>query len=391
VARLPRTVWLLGFASLLTDASTEAVYPLLPLFITTLGGGALAVGLMEGLGESVASLLKLASGRLSDKWGRRKGLAVFGYAFSALAKAGYPVAGRVLDVVLLRTTDRIGKGIRGAPRDALLADSLPRERRGYGFGVHRALDTTGAFLGPLAALLLLPLLSLRGIFAAALVPAVAGVLVLLLVRETTQRTPVALTPSLRGSLPPRFFAYLAVMAVFTLGTFGYAFLLLRGAQADLGIERLLEAQLVHTAVYALLAVPLGAITDRWGRAPVLAMGFAVLAAASLAAALTDPASVAALFAAAALFGVANAAYEGNGRALAVDLAPQSLRGTALGAYHAAIGAIALPGGLAVGFLWAFRPSLAFEAGAGLAAVAGLALLGLWARGVLSPHPDGAAS
>jgi len=384
LARLPRTVWLLGIASLLTDASTEAVYPLLPLFITTLGGGAVAVGLMEGLGESIAAGLKFASGRLSDRWQRRKGLTIFGYAFSALAKAGYPIAGRVLDVVLLRATDRVGKGIRGAPRDALLADALPRERRGYGFGVHRALDTTGAFLGPLAALLLLPLLSLRGIFAAAIIPAIAGVLVLFLIREPTPKAQTP-QPNLNGKLPRAFYAYLLVILVFTLGNFGYVFLLLQGAH--LGIERLLEAQLVHTAVYALFAIPLGALTDRWGRPPILIAGFVALAGASLTA-TADGDLV--FFAAAALFGLANAAWEGNGRALAVDLAPDHLRGTALGAYHAAIGFVALPAGLAYGLLWALRPSLAFEVGAVFVLAAAMILAALWIAKFLAPPPASAS-
>lgn len=373
--RAGRNLWLLGLASLLTDLSTEMVYPLLPLFLTTLGGTALALGLMEGLAEAVSSSLKYASGRASDRWQRPKPLAVLGYTVSAVAKLGYPVAARVVDVVLLRTADRVGKGIRGAPRDALVAESMPRRRWGYAFGFHRALDTTGALLGPVAALALLPLIGLRPLFAAAVVPGLLGVLMLLFVRERRRR-PSPAPSATRAVWTTRLLSYYGIVALFTFANLGLVFLLLRAVQFGFDAAQILLLYVAYNATYAALALPLGAWTDRVGRVPVVGLAFVGLTLASLFAATLRPGAPLDFAAPALLFGLASAAFEGNGRALAADLAPARARATVLGGYHATIGFAALPAGLAAGLVADVNFPAVFLAGAAAAAVGLVALLAI---------------
>jgi MFS family permease len=258
-----------------------------------------------------------------------------------------------------------------APRDALIADSVPQSRWGLAYGFHRAMDTTGAFLGPLLGLALVALLTLREIFLVALIPAAAAVLLIAFVRDA----PRPRTTGPRGRLPRDgpLFSYVLTIAVFTLGNFGYLFLLLAAAEGGQGIAGLLTLQLVYTAVFALLATPLGAATDRWGRPPLIALAITATAAGSLLMVLLAPQSWLA-------FGAASAAFEGNGRALAADLAPAPSRGSVLGAYHAAIGLAALPGGLLAGLLWTVRPEFAFLAMALFCAAALMEFTWLWSRG-----------
>lgn len=376
---LPRNLWILSAVSLLTDLSTEMGFPLLPLYLTTLGGGALVLGLMEGAAESVSAFLKYYSGRLSDRWRRRKGLTILGYGFSALNKAAFPFAQLPWHLGAFRTLDRVGKGIRSAPRDALIADSVPRARWGLGFGLHRTSDTVGALLGPAAALLLVPLLTLREIFLVAAIPALLGVALLPLVREP-RTPPKSSPPNPRDRFwTPALSSYLLVVAVFTMGNLSMAFLLLRATELGLPVRDGLLLYVLYNATYALLALPMGAVTDRVGRAPLVAAAFGLLAVANFLVASTRGAHWTDLAPAAFAFGLASAGYEGNGRALAAELAPAGARGRGLGAYHATIGFAALPAGLLAGLLWGIDYRLTYIVAALLAAIALAEFLWVWYR------------
>lgn len=373
--RLPRNLLLVALVSLLTDASTEMIFPLLPALLTTLGGGALLFGVMEGAAESVSSFLKYYAGRWSDRLGNRKHFTIAGYGFSALMKLGFPWAALPWHVVALRSLDRVGKGIRNAPRDALISESVPRRRWGFAFGFHRAFDTVGAFLGPLLALALVGAFTLRQVFLVAALPALVGVGLLFFLREprhlTREKTP-------RDRLPhdATLSSYLLLIAVFTLGNLSVGFLLLLGVQGGLSAPHVLLIYLAYNAVYALFAFPLGALTDRVGRLPLLALAFTGVILGALMVARDPPTAWMGFLPAAIAFGFASASFEGNGRAVAADLAPSGARGTVLGAYHATIGFAALPGGLLAGLLWGFDPRLTFLVAALLAATALAELLWL---------------
>lgn len=378
---MPRNLLIVSLVSLLTDLSTEIGFPLLPRYLVALGGGALALGLMEGTAESVASLFKYHSGRLSDRWGSRKGLTLAGYGFSAVNKLGFPWATLPWHVVTLRALDRVGKGVGGSPRDALIADSTPRASWGFAFGLHRAMDTLGALLGPLAALVLVGILTLRSTLLVAALPAAAGVLLLLLIREPAHDRPRAARPP-AVPLAPNQVAYVLTIAAFTVGNLSLAFLLLRGVEAGLSLQEGLWVYLIFNATYAALAFPLGWITDRWGRAPVVAGGFAAIALGNLLVARIDPHTWAQFLPAAFALGIGHAGFEGNGRALAMDLAPAAARGRAIGAYHAAIGFSGLPAGVLAGLLWRVDYRLAYAVAALFCLVALAEFLQLWARGRL---------
>ena len=398
--RLGRNVAALALVSLLTDLSSEMIYPLLPLFLAgTLGAGAAVLGAIEGAAETTAALLKLASGWWSDRVRRRKPLVLAGYALASAARPLVAVATSATQVLAIRLTDRVGKGIRGAPRDALLAESVPAERRGFAFGVHRAADHAGAVLGPLVAFVLLEGagLSLRELFAWAAVPGALAVAVVLWgVREprvaatpvapAAASTPAAAAPTLDAhGFGGAFWRYLAVLLVFTLGNATDAFLLLRAA--DLGVPTAAVPVLwamLHV-VKSAASVPGGALSDRIGRKPLIVAGWAVYAAVYLLFAAACAAWHAwALFAA---YGVYYGLTEGAEKALVADLAPPARRGTAFGWYNLAIGIGALPASLLFGVVWdRVSPAAAFTVGATLAGAASLALLVLVpARGVRRPR------
>lgn len=352
--RSMRNVWLLGLVSLFTDFSSQMVFPLLPLFLTSaFGAGAAVVGLVEGGAEAVASILKALSGRWSDRVRRRKPFVVGGYAVSAAAKPLFALAGSWWQVLAIRLGERTGKGIRNAPRDALVAESVDTAGRGMAFGIHRAMDGAGSILGALAAFLFLPGLGYRRLFLVAAIPGVLAVLATLLVRERretrreAERTGKAHV-GFRG-LPGNLRLYIAAAAVFTLGHFGYAFLLLRAKGVGLTDTGAILFYVVFYGVYTLVSVPAGSVSDRIGRKPVLLICYPFFGVIALLLwAATAAWSVLVCF---VLYGVFYGMIDGVQRAFVADLAPAPLKATALGAFHAAIGIAALPGGLAAGLLW----------------------------------------
>lgn len=378
--RLGRNVVALGVVSLLTDAGTEMVTPLLPLFLTTvLGAGPAFLGLVEGAAESAASLLRLLAGWWSDRLGRRKGLTLAGYTLSSATRHILALAAAPWHVLVVRLVDRVGKGIRGAPRDALLAAAAGAGQRGLVFGFHRSMDHAGAVLGPLLATGLLAVFSadLRTVFWLATIPALASVTVLALaVREEpggpsgTEEAPAGPSgPLTSDARLPRF---LLLVVLFTLGNSSDAFLLLKAQQTGVPVALLPILWAALHVVKALASVPGGALSDRWGRRRVLASGWLLYAAVYAGFAVVS--SAAALWALTLMYGLYFGLTEGVERALIADLAPPARRATVYGWYHLAIGIAALPSSLLMGALWqAFGPGVAFATGAGCAFLAALLL------------------
>jgi MFS family permease len=397
VPALPRTVHRLGLVSLLTDASSEMIYPLLPSFlIGTLRAGPAFVGLVEGLAESVASLLKLASGWISDRMRRRKPLIVAGYTLSSLARPLVAAATAPWHVLAVRVVDRIGKGVRGAPRDALLAHVTPREELGRAFGLQRAMDHAGAVAGPLlASAILLVREDVRLVFALAAVPALASVLVLVFgVRDApvpaaaTERPKVveAHPTSGPGRARPGLNRLLAVIGLFTLGNSSDAFLLLRAQEAGVALPLVPLLWTAHHVVKSSTSTAGGALSDRVGRRLSIAAGWGLYALAYAGLALASRAwQVWVLF---AVYGLHHALTEGPERALVAEMASGESRGRAFGLYHAVTGALLLPASLITGALWQrVSPAAALLTGAGLALAAAMALLAV----VREPARDQAIS
>jgi MFS family permease len=374
---LPRTVKALGLVSLLTDASSEMIYPLLPAFVTgTLKAGPAFLGAVEGLAETTAALLKLVAGRLADRLPRRKPLVLAGYGLSSATRPLVALATAPAHVLVVRLLDRVGKGVRSAPRDALLADVTPEDQWGRAYGFHRAMDHAGAVVGPLlASAVLLFTTDLRIVFALAVVPAAFAMAALFGIREE---------PRLRGAeserkaspsapLGPGLPRYLAVLAVFTLGNSSDAFLLLRAQDAGVTLAALPLLWAFHHVVKSAASTAGGSLSDRIGRRKAIVAGWAVysFAYAGFAYAKTA-AEVFALF---AVYGLFHALTEGPERALVADLAGNDARGRAFGFYHAVTGAMLLPASLLTGYLWqTFSPATALGTGAALAAAAALGLL-----------------
>jgi MFS family permease len=381
-SRLGRNVLALAAVSFFTDASSEMIYPLLPLFLTTtLGASAVFVGAIEGAADSVSALLKLASGWLSDRTKRRKPLVVAGYTLASAVRPLVAIAQSATHVLLIRVTDRIGKGIRGAPRDALIADSVDPSLRGRAFGFQRAADHAGAVIGPLVAFALMSRLGVgvRTIFWLAAIPAALAVVTLIVgVRESAPSAPPARPAPLAPSAPsaplaPRFYAYLAVLLLFTLGNSTDAFLLLRAAELGVGAALLPVLWAMLHFVKSVSSTPGGILSDRRGRKPVIVGGWMVYALVYLMfGRATDAWQVWVLF---AIYGVYFGLTEGVERALVADLVPAARRGAAFGWYNLAIGLGALPASVIFGAIYdRFGASTAFTAGA---AAALLASVGLW--------------
>lgn len=371
-----RNVWVLGLVSFLTDLSSEMVYPLLPLFLTgTLGAPPAVLGLIEGMAESAASLLKVVSGWLADRTGQRKGLAAAGYGLSALGKALLPVAGSWPVVLAARVGDRIGKGVRGAPRDALLADSVPPGARGRAFGLHRALDNAGAVVGTLLAYGVVQRGGgVRAAMAWAVLPAALSALLLLAARDPEQRRPgAARLPRItwRG-LSPRLRGLVLAALVFALGNSSNTFLLLRAAGLGLQAGQVALAYAAYNTVYVALSYPAGAVSDRLGRFRVLALAYGVHAAVYLGFALARaPWHAWALL---TLYGAFIGLSDGVEKALLADLAPPDRKATVLGLHATLVGAALLPASWLAGALWSrWGPAAPFWWGAitGLAGLAGL--------------------
>jgi MFS family permease len=373
---VPRTVWALGAVSLCMDLSSELVHSLLPVYLTAvLGAGMVAVGLVEGIAEATASIVKVFSGALSDRSGRRKPLVVLGYALAALSKPLFPLAGSVPLVLAARFADRIGKGIRGAPRDALIADVTPVEARGTAYGLRQALDTVGAVLGPLAAIGLMLLLAddIRAVLWIAVVPASLAVLVLVLFVGEPRR----LQGTERGSrlsfgalaeFGPDYWLIVALGAVFTLARFSEAFLVLRAQQAGLAFAWVPLVLVAMNVVYTAVSYPAGVAADRGKRRALLHWGLAALIAADVVMAWAP--SLPLLFAGIALWGVHMGLTQGLLSTLVADASPPSLRGTAFGVFNLVSGIALFAASLIAGGLWsAFSAAATFCAGALFAAIA----------------------
>lgn len=378
--RLPRTVVALGVVSLLTDMSSEMIYPLLPAFLTTvLGAGAVALGVVEGVAETTAALVKVASGHLTDRVRRRKPLVVAGYAISSAARPLIGLAGSWPVVVALRFVDRFGKGVRTSPRDALIADVTPAASRGRSYGFHRAMDHAGAVIGPLlaAGLLLIPAMTLRGVFLLAAVPAVAVIVVLLTaVAEppagSDRESPAEGFLAGAASLGPGFRRLLTALVVFTLGNSTDAFLLLRFTEAGLEPGWVAVLWAAHHVVKMVSSSMGGRLSDRVGTRGPITAGWALYALVYLGFAVTD--SLPALVTLFLAYGVYFGLTEPVEKSWVASLAPAGLRGTAFGLYNGAVGIAALPASVLFGVLYStFGPAAAFGTGAGLAAVASLLL------------------
>ena len=393
---LGRNLVVLSFVSLLNDFSTDMVFPLLPLFVYALGGTAITIGLMEGLADSIAAFLRYFSGRISDRIGRRKIPTLIGYTLSSIAKVFYAGATHSLHVVAIRGADRIGKGFREAPRDAIIAESVPRAHWGFGFGFHRMMDTSGAMLGPFAAIIAITYLgttsdALRTIFLIAAVPGLGALFLLLLVRETGtgQRLsePGRFIPqaALRGPLA----RYLGVTMLFTLGNLSVAFLVLRAYEIGFSIVGVVLLYVVFNAVEAVASLPAGRVTDHIGRAPMLAAAYATFAILYGLVAVVNPSRWYTILPFFVLVGIAKAFREGQGRAFVADLTPVGLRATGFGAYHATIGFLALPAGLLAGRLWEVDYRWTFVAGNVFCAAALALFLWNWSRGRFRGGPGDA--
>ena len=371
------TVRSLGLVSLLTDVSSEMIYPLLPAFLTgSLGAGPAFLGVVEGLAETVAAFVKLASGRLSDRLRRRKPLVVAGYSLSSLVRPLVALAAAPAHVLIVRLLDRVGKGVRGAPRDALLAEVTAAAERGRAFGFQRAMDHAGAAVGPvLAAAVLLATDELRVVFALAAIPGAFAVLALVRgVREAPRACGSTRVTTARAlPLEPALLRYLAVLALFTLGNSSDAFLLLRAQQAGVPLALVPLLWALHHLVKAGTSTWGGALSDRVGRRPTILFGWGLYALTYAGFAIAHaPFAVVGLFVA---YGLFHATTEGAERALVADLAGAASRGRAFGLFHAVTGAVLLPASLLTGLLWQrFGAGMALGTGAVLAGLAALGLL-----------------
>lgn len=378
---MPRTVWALGLVSLLMDMSSEMIHSILPIFLTTtLGASVAMVGLIDGIAEATAAIAKVPSGYISDRLGRRKPLILFGYGLAAVAKPLFAIAAGPLPVLAARFADRLGKGVRGAARDALVADVAPPEIRGRAYGLRQALDTVGALIGPLIAVLLMLAYAndFRLVFWVAVIPALASVAMVLLgvgdskANPRTAHFPVQIA-ELR-ELGAAFWTIAGVGLFFTLARFSEAFLILRAAETGLPIALSPLVLVVMSLVYAAGAYPAGALADRYPAPALLSVGLLVLIAADLVLALGH--GLPAIAAGIALWGAHMALTQGLFAKLVAGSAPDRLRGSAFGLFNLATGLAALAASVIAGLLWDhFGSGATFFAGAVFAALtlAGLAL------------------
>ena len=382
LSALPRGIWVLGFVSMAMDVSSEMIHALLPVYlVTVLGASTLTVGFIEGLAEATASLTKIVSGTLSDRIGTRKWLAALGYGLAAVTKPVFPLAPSVAWVTAARFVDRIGKGIRGAPRDALAADIAPPEMRGAAFGLRQSLDTIGAFVGPFLAM---ALMWASGdayvlVFWVAVVPAFVAVGLMVFGVEDVPRPAEAGDPADpangRPALGRAFWGVVAVAAIFGLARFSEAFLVLKASATGLPATLVPLVLVVMNVVYAVAAYPAGALSDRSGRTALLLAGLVVLIVGDLALAFADGMALVGLGIAA--WGLHMGLTQGVITAMVADAAPAARRGTAFGVFNFVTGVTALLASLLAGGLWdAFGARATFLGGAGFAllTVVGVALL-----------------
>ncbi len=377
---ITKNVVILGVVSFLTDVSSEMIFPILPLFLSiVLGAGKEAIGLIEGVADSIASLLDIAFGYWSDRLGKRKEFAVAGYGFSSVLKAGLVFVNSWPQVLVIRGLERVGKSIRTSPRDAIIAASTDESARGKAFGFHRMMDTFGAIAGPIVAYFVLSALGnteagFRTVFIAAIIPAFLAVAVIaLLVRgPRIQETARAARPPFwrsLSSLDRRYKSFLGISCLFSLAYFSFALLILRANDIGLSPETILLVYALYNVVYALSSMPIGMLSDRMPRRFVIAGSFILYAAICVGFIFASSLwQVVALF---ALYGVFVATDESVNKAYISDLTEDRVRGTALGAYNTAVGAVYLPANALFGFLWAaMGAAWAFGAAAAFAVAAG---------------------
>lgn len=377
--QIPSGVWVLGFVSLLMDISSEMIHSLLPLFlVTTLGASAFMVGLIEGLGESTALIIKIFSGVLSDYLGKRKGLALFGYSLGALTKPLFAIATMPAIVLTARLIDRIGKGMRGAPRDALVADITPPHIRGAAFGLRQSLDTIGAFVGPLLAvgLMLSWANNFRAVFWVAIIPGFIAVALLFFgVKEPQHQTKKVINPIHKENLKrlnSTYWGVVAIGAIFTLARFSEAFLVLRAQQGGIPIALVPLIMVAMNLVYALTAYPFGKLSDRMSHKKLLGIGLIILIASDLV--LAANAHWYIVLVGVALWGIHMGITQGLLATMVANTAPEDLRGTAYGLFNLISGIAMLLASVLAGLLWdRFGAAFTFYAGAAFCLIA---LLGL---------------
>lgn len=379
-SRMPRAIWILGCVSMLMDVSSEMIQSLLPLFMVgALGASVLTVGVIEGMAEATALIVKVFSGVLSDYLGKRKRLAVIGYALGAFTKPVFAIAPTAGVVLAARLVDRVGKGIRGAPRDALIADVTPADLRGSAFGLRQALDTVGAFAGPLlgAGLMLVWANDYRAVFWLAIVPGLLSVTLLAFgVREPDgavegpRSNPIARANLAR--MPRAYWSVVAIAAVFTLARFSQAFLVLRAQQVGIAVALVPLVMVAMNVVYAGSAYPFGWLADRVDHAKLLKGGLVVLVASDLV--LAHAAGWGSVLAGVVLWGVHMGMTQGLFAAMVAGAAPADLRGTAFGIFNLVSGIAVLAASVVAGLLWTrLGPAFTFYAGAAFAVVALAAL------------------
>ncbi|MFH1402708.1 MAG: MFS transporter [Candidatus Altiarchaeota archaeon] len=374
-------VVLLGFVSMLTDLSSEMIFPLLPIFLTSVLGAPVAVvGLIEGVAEATANIGKMISGMYSDKIGRRKPFVFWGYTFSSVTKPFFALATVWPHIMAVRFLDRVGKGLRGAARDVMIADYTDEKSRGRAYGYRKTMDQVGAFLGPVAAVLLIPVLTSRFelgvayriLFALSVIPAAAAVAIMFFIREKEERGSMkkGWKPDFK-SLNRAYYVNLFVALFFFMGAFNYAFLILRAQDLMMPLALIPVAYIVYNFVYGAAAIPVGSLSDRIGRRWVLYAGYLIFAFTSLGMGVSGDWRL--LFIFFATYGVFMAIIESVQRAYIADLALKEMRGTALGLYQGVVGFAALPAGLIAGLLWdvvwsGIRATFLFSAATSIAAV-----------------------
>ncbi|MFM2279408.1 MAG: hypothetical protein RLZZ444_1639 [Pseudomonadota bacterium] len=392
--RIPSGIWALGFVSLLMDVSSEMIHALLPIYlVTVLGTSTMAVGIIEGIAEATASITKVFSGALSDWLGKRKLLAVVGYGLAALTKPIFPLATSLDWLIAARFIDRVGKGIRGAPRDALVADLAPAELRGASFGLRQSLDTVGAFVGPLLAIALMWVTAghFPTVFWFAVLPAVLSVLVLLLFvkepdrKETAGPARMPLHPRELARLGARYWWVVGIATIFTLARFSEAFLVLRAQSIGLPIALVPVVMVIMSLAYSLSAYPIGMLSDRMTPTGILIAGLALLVAADIVLALAT--DIWLLAPGVVLWGLHMGFTQGLLSALIANAAPANLRGTAFGMYNLVTGLAMLVASVLAGLLWDLAgPQATFFAGAGFALLPIPGLLWIRVRAILE-EPD----
>ncbi|MBF9234549.1 MFS transporter [Microvirga alba] len=392
LSQIPRGIWALGLVSMFMDISSEMIHALLPVYlVTVLGTSTLTVGVIEGIAEATANVTKVFSGALSDWLGKRKLLAVIGYGLAAFTKPVFPLASTVAWLVAARFLDRVGKGIRDAPRDALVADIAPADLRGASFGLRQSLDTVGAFLGPLAAIGLMLLTSddFRFVFWIAVPPAFIAFGLMVFGVEEPLRHKEETRPRLRLSdvkrLSGPFWAVVAVAAILTLARFSEAFLVLRSRNVGLPLALVPTVMVVMNIVYALAAYPAGLLSDKLGREGVLAVGIGFLIVADLILALGQ--TIPLVMVGVVFWGLHMGFTQGLLAALVADTAPPELRGTAFGIFNLIAGLVLLAASMIAGALWdVYGPMATFLAGAAFTVVALTGFLLLHFGSTAKPEP-----